>query len=88
MLDDSQHIPLMMGFADGSGFEERDVTVEDEEHFNNTVGFTEAEEKKLVRKIDLFILPTIWLMYLFSYMDRIKYDLTLSCLKSSGTSLF
>ncbi|XMA16969.1 hypothetical protein WAI453_009760 [Rhynchosporium graminicola] len=28
------------------------------------------EEKKLVRKIDTFLLPTIFLMYLFSYMDR------------------
>lgn len=30
------------------------------------------EEKKLVRKIDLFLLPAIWLMYLLSYMDRTK----------------
>jgi hypothetical protein len=28
-----------------------------------------AEEKALVRKIDSFLLPTIWLMYLLSYMD-------------------
>lgn len=28
-----------------------------------------AEEKALVRKIDLYLLPTIWLMYLLSYMD-------------------
>ncbi|KAB2110124.1 hypothetical protein AG0111_0g1944 [Alternaria gaisen] len=32
--------------------------------------WTKEEEKKLVRKIDLFLLPTIWLMYLLSYMDR------------------
>lgn len=30
------------------------------------------EERKLVRKIDLMLLPTIWLMYLLSYMDRTK----------------
>jgi len=30
------------------------------------------EEKKLVRKIDLFLMPTIFLMYLLSYMDRTK----------------
>lgn len=30
------------------------------------------EEKRLVRKIDLSLLPTIWLMYLLSYMDRTK----------------
>ncbi|CAG5141296.1 uncharacterized protein ALTATR162_LOCUS907 [Alternaria atra] len=32
--------------------------------------WTKEEEQKLVRKIDLFLLPTIWLMYLLSYMDR------------------
>lgn len=31
-----------------------------------------AEEKRLVRKIDLFLMPTIWIMYLFSYADRTK----------------
>lgn len=30
------------------------------------------EEKRLVRKIDLYLLPTIWLMYLLSYVDRTK----------------
>jgi hypothetical protein len=35
--------------------------------------WTPEEEAKLVRKIDLFLLPTIWLMYLLSYMDRTKY---------------
>jgi len=34
--------------------------------------WTPEEEQKLVRKIDLFLLPTIWLMYLLSYMDRTK----------------
>jgi hypothetical protein len=34
--------------------------------------WTKEEEQKLVRKIDLFLLPTIWLMYLLSYMDRTK----------------
>lgn len=28
---------------------------------------TEAE-KKLVRKIDLYLMPTIWILYCFSYM--------------------
>lgn len=32
--------------------------------------WTPEEEKALVRKIDLFLLPAIWLMYLLSYMDR------------------
>jgi len=29
-----------------------------------------AEEKALVRKIDIALLPCIWIMYLLSYMDR------------------
>jgi len=37
------------------------------------ITWTPEEEKKLVRKIDLYLLPTIWLMYLLSYMDRTKY---------------
>ncbi|RJE19566.1 Major Facilitator Superfamily [Aspergillus sclerotialis] len=28
------------------------------------------EERALVRKIDIFLLPSIWLMYLLSYLDR------------------
>ena len=36
------------------------------------ITWTPEEEKKLVRKIDLLLLPTIWLMYLLSYMDRTK----------------
>jgi hypothetical protein len=32
-----------------------------------------AEEKALLRKIDLYLLPTIWLMYLLSYVDRTKF---------------
>ncbi|ORY10938.1 major facilitator superfamily domain-containing protein, partial [Clohesyomyces aquaticus] len=37
---------------------------------SETPSWTPEEEKKLVRKVDLFLLPTIWLMYLLSYMDR------------------
>lgn len=60
---------------------ERGVEVEDVDHgskefaesnfVNGYVPDTE-EERKLVRKIDLFLLPTIWLMYLLSYVDRTK----------------
>lgn len=35
-------------------------------------GSLQVREKALVRKIDLFLLPTIWLMYLLSYVDRTK----------------
>lgn len=38
----------------------------------NTLNFVEntVEEKKLVRQIDLWLMPTIWVLYCFSYMDR------------------
>ena len=36
------------------------------------VSFTPEEEKALLRKIDLTLLPTIWVMYLMSYLDRTK----------------
>lgn len=31
--------------------------------------YTPEEEKALVRKVDLYLLPTVWIMYLLSYMD-------------------
>ena len=34
--------------------------------------FSPQEERKLVRKVDLTLLPMIWIMYLLSYMDRTK----------------
>lgn len=37
-----------------------------------TTSFTPEEEKALVRKIDLTLLPTVWVMYLLSYLDRTK----------------
>jgi len=40
---------------------------------HDTVSFSPEEEKALVKKIDLTLLPTIWVMYLLSYMDRTKY---------------
>lgn len=40
---------------------------------NASMGQMEKEERVLVRKIDLYLLPTIWMMYLWSYMDRTKY---------------
>ena len=30
------------------------------------------EEKALVRRVDLVLMPALWVMYLFSYADRTK----------------
>lgn len=38
----------------------------------DAVTFTPEEERALVKKIDLTLLPTIWIMYLLSYLDRTK----------------
>ena len=29
-----------------------------------------AREKRLVRKLDCTLMPTIWVLYLFNYLDR------------------
>lgn len=44
----------------------------DHVEISQEIFWTEEEEKKLVRKIDLRLLPNIWIMYLLSYMDRTK----------------
>jgi hypothetical protein len=44
---------------------ERNKTSSLDANLNGYVPDTE-EEKKLLRKIDLYLLPTIWLMYLLS----------------------
>lgn len=41
-------------------------------HVESNNDSIQVKEKALVRKIDLFLLPTIWLMYLLSYVDRTK----------------
>ncbi|CAI6331955.1 unnamed protein product [Periconia digitata] len=38
--------------------------------FATSLSWTPDEEQNLVRKIDMYLLPTMWLMYLLSYMDR------------------
>jgi len=34
-----------------------------------------AEEKKLVRKVDLYLMPTIWVLYCFSYMVSLEQNI-------------
>ena len=37
------------------------------------VDWAPEAERKLVRKIDIYLLPMLWLMNLLSWMDRAKY---------------
>lgn len=69
-----------MDKVDKQSFEHDDNIIDPKEEsmaHDDYVPGTE-EEKKLVRKIDLFILPMMWLMYLLSYMDRTKSVYSLS----------
>jgi hypothetical protein len=58
--------------VDQKDFLEGPGRVAEHVEITQTISWTAEEEKKLVRKIDLFLLPNIWLMYLLSYMDRTK----------------
>lgn len=51
----------------------KDVSSQEIENVDATeTAASTSEEKVLVRKIDLTLLPTIWVMYLLSYLDRTK----------------
>lgn len=43
-----------------------------DDHIGEVQDFTPEEESAIVRKIDLFLMPMLWLMYLLSYADRTK----------------
>lgn len=34
--------------------------------------WTPEEEAKVLRKVDIFLIPTVWLMSLLAWMDRAK----------------
>jgi hypothetical protein len=57
-----------------------DISTKEIEHASIHESFSPEEEKALLRKIDLTLLPTIWVMYLLSYLDRTKY---VACQKMS-----
>lgn len=47
-----------------------DVEKPNSEHHEHAVPFTPQETKKLLRKLDLAILPLVSVMYLLSFLDR------------------
>ncbi|OLN87319.1 putative transporter C1683.12-like protein 11 [Colletotrichum chlorophyti] len=54
---------------DKNGGVVNEVDAELAEALRNYVPGT-TEEKKLVRKIDLFLMPMLWIMYILNYVDR------------------
>lgn len=61
-----------MDSNDFDGACQKDGMSKEIEHVTVDVTFSPEEEKALVRKIDLMLLPVMWIMYLLSYMDRTK----------------
>ncbi|KAJ5572410.1 hypothetical protein N7450_009394 [Penicillium hetheringtonii] len=61
-----------MAYNTANDLAKMEITSEKIEHadIDEAPSFTPEEEKALVRKIDLTLLPTMWIMYLLSYMDR------------------
>ncbi|KAJ5459529.1 uncharacterized protein N7458_001081 [Penicillium daleae] len=59
-----------MNSVDIEGQIKNDISSKEIEHASIHETFSPEEEKALVRKIDLTLLPTIWIMYLLSYLDR------------------
>lgn len=47
-------------------YEPKDGTVED---LDNDVAIA-AVHRRLVRKLDMTLMPMIWILYLFNYLDR------------------
>ncbi|KAJ5377125.1 uncharacterized protein N7496_004534 [Penicillium cataractarum] len=59
-----------MTSTDIEGQFKHDISSKEIEHASIHDSFSPEEEKALLRKIDLTLLPTIWFMYLLSYLDR------------------
>ncbi|OQE15234.1 hypothetical protein PENSTE_c029G07134 [Penicillium steckii] len=61
-----------MAFDTTNDLGKMEVSSEKIEHadIDEAPSFSQEEEKALVRKIDMTLLPTMWIMYLLSYMDR------------------
>lgn len=66
-----------MTATDIEGQFKHDISSKEIEHASIHDSFSPEEEKALVRKVDLTLLPTIWVMYLLSYLDRTKYVIPL-----------
>ncbi|KAJ5650990.1 uncharacterized protein N7484_004713 [Penicillium longicatenatum] len=59
-----------MDYFDNEDTSGKEISSNEIEHAVADESWTPEEEKALVRKVDLMLLPVIWVMYLLSYMDR------------------
>lgn len=49
---------------------EKKADSENVEHLEEYDEDTRAKEKRLVRKLDMSLMPVVWILYFFNYMDR------------------
>lgn len=66
LKDNTLHVEMTSTTTKGGATEEE---IQLQEALRNYVPDTDAE-KKLVRKIDLRLMPTLWVMYILNYVDR------------------
>lgn len=55
---------------DAKAVQQDGITTSSEDFEVGNVEIDKARERKLVRKLDLHILPVIMLLYTFSFLDR------------------
>lgn len=65
--DNALHVEMTTTITKGDGATEEEIQLQ--EALSNYVPDTDAE-KKLVRKIDMHLMPTLWIMYILNYVDR------------------
>lgn len=66
LKDNALHIEMTTSTTKGGGTEEE---IQLQQALRNYVPDTDAE-KKLRRKIDLHLMPILWIMYILNYVDR------------------
>lgn len=61
-----------MGSRRESKMEAEMQAVEDENSAHSVTAVHNADEQRLIRKMDIHILPFVVLLYLFSFLDRVN----------------
>jgi hypothetical protein len=67
LKDNALHVEMTSSTTKRGGTTEEEIQLQ--EALSNYVPDTDAE-KKLVRKIDMHLMPTLWIMYILNYVDR------------------
>lgn len=66
----NQYVPPLVAAAEKGGVEELEYGPVDDAVTQSHRRIRSDAEKRLVRKLDWIILPQLWIMYWFNYLDR------------------